>query len=277
MKELIITKASGETAIFEMDKLRRSMRNSGATEQQIEHVVKEIEPKLYQGIPTKKIYSWAFGMLKKESKPVAARYQLKKAIMEFGSTGFPFEDYVGELFERIGYHTKVSTIVQGKCVKHEIDVIASNTKEHLLIECKYHSQPGKMSDVKVALYIQSRFLDVKEKWLEQSALKNKDMQGWVVTNTRFSPDAVAYGQCIGLHLMSWDYPLNNSLKGFIDEHKLYPITCITGITLQEKTKLLLSKTVLCSSLLDNPTILSDIGISSKRINSILSEIKMLLN
>jgi hypothetical protein len=276
MKELIVTKASGEQVVFEMDKLRQSLRNSGATEEQIEKVVQTITPKLYQGIPTKQIYKWAFGSLKRRSSDVAARYQLKRAIMDFGPSGFPFERFIGELYRRMGYRTKVSTIVKGTCVNHEVDVIASIETEHLLVECKSHSQAGKMSDVKVPLYIQSRFLDVKSQWDLVPELQKKSIQGWVVTNTRFSPDAVKYARCIGLNLLSWDYPLNKCLKDLIDEHHMYPLTCLTTITDDEKKKLLEKDLVLCSELINDPEILRNIGIHKDRLTKILEEVKRLV-
>lgn len=275
MKELIVTKASGDTALFEMEKLRQSMRNSGADEKQIDRVVKDIEPRLYQGISTKKIYKWAFAMLKKQSKPTAARYQLKRAIMELGPSGFPFETFISHVLKKQGYHTKVGVIVRGTCVSHEIDVIASTEKEHLMVECKFHSEPGKMSDVKVPLYIQSRFQDVKAQWELQASLKGKDIQGWVVTNTRFSPDAIKYGNCIGLHLLSWDFPLKSNLKGMIDSFGLYPLTCITGLTSAEKNKLLSQKILFCSELLADPELLASLAISETRISNILNEIRQL--
>lgn len=134
MKELIVTKASGESVVFEMDKLKQSLRNSGASEEQIEKVVKQITPRLYHGIPTKKIYKWAFGLLKKGPRDVAARYQLKRAIMDFGPSGFPFERFIGELYKKLGYQVQVSKIVHGRCIKHEIDVIATTEMEQLLVE-----------------------------------------------------------------------------------------------------------------------------------------------
>ncbi len=224
MEELIVTKASGEEVVFSMDKLRQSLRNSGATEEQVEKVIKAIEPQLFNGISTKKIYTWAFSILKKSTGSVAAKYQLKKAITEFGPSGFPFEKFIGKLFERKGYHVKVGIIVQGTCVSHELDVVASSETEHMMMECKFHSTQGKMSDVKVPLYIHSRFNDVKSQWLLNKQLKDKQLNAWVVTNTRFSPDAQRYGTCVGLNLLSWDYPLNESIKVMIDHYKHYPIT-----------------------------------------------------
>lgn len=275
MEELIIKKASGETAVFSLEKLRQSMRNAGANENQIESVINEIIPRLYQGISTKKIYKWAFGILKDESKDVAARYKLKNALMELGPSGFPFERFVGELFKKQAYHIKIGKFIQGSCISHEVDIVASSEKENLMIECKFHSEPGKLSDVKVPLYINSRFNDIKTNWIQQKELKDKELQGWVVTNTRFSPDAVKYGKCVNLHLLSWDYPLNNGLKNMIDEHSLYPLTCITSLTTDEKEKLLQQNFLLSEELIGQEEKMKKIGISEIRIVKILEEINLM--
>ena len=62
--------------------------------------------------------------------------------------------------------------------------------------------------------------------------------GWVVTNTRFTEDALQYGNCCGLYLLSWDYPKNDGLKDRIDRLGLYPITVSTLLTNREKQFLL---------------------------------------
>lgn len=276
MEELIVTKASGEEVVFSMDKLRQSLRNSGATEEQVDKVIKVIEPQLFNGISTKKIYTWAFSILKKSTGSVAAKYQLKKAITEFGPSGFPFEKFIGKLFERKGYHVKVGIIVQGTCVSHELDVVASSETEHMMMECKFHSTQGKMSDVKVPLYIHSRFNDVKGQWLLNKQLKDKQLKAWVVTNTRFSPDALRYGTCVGLNLLSWDYPLNESIKVMIDRYKHYPITCLTLLTKREKEHLLENNVVLCSELKDDYARLNALHIPDKRLQQIKKELEKLI-
>ena len=50
MEDLIITKASGKEVVFSFEKLRQSLRNSGANEIQINQVVEDITPRLQQGI-----------------------------------------------------------------------------------------------------------------------------------------------------------------------------------------------------------------------------------
>ncbi len=152
-KKVLITKASGDIAEFSEEKLRTSLRRAGADDEQINKISSEIAGKLFKGISTKKIYRIAFGLLKDSSRHVAAKYHLKTAIMELGPSGYPFEKYISEILRYQGYSTIVGEIVQGKCVQHEIDVIAKIDNKQIMIECKYHNQQGIFCDVKVPLYI----------------------------------------------------------------------------------------------------------------------------
>lgn len=274
-QDLIITKASGESAKFSEKKLRASLQHSGAGREQIDNVIAEIADKLYPGISTKKIYKIAFNLLKGSSRSVAAKYHLKGAIMELGPSGFPFEKYVAEILRYQGYKIKVGEIVQGHCVSHEVDIIASIDHRQLMIECKYHNLPGIICDVKIPLYIQSRFKDVELSWKDAATDTGRNYQGWVVTNTRFSNDAIQYGSCIGLKLVGWDYPEKGSLKDMIDTLGLYPITCLTSLTKNEKEYLLEKNNVLCIELLNNKFLLEQLKISASRVDTILQETHIL--
>jgi hypothetical protein len=274
-KNLIVTKACGDTALFSEAKLRNSLQKSGVQNQDIDAIINQVSGKLYNGISTKQIYKQVYGLLKGTSRHLAARYNLKQAIMELGPSGFPFEKYIAELFKHKGYETSVSQFIEGNCLTHEIDVIAQRGNDYLLIECKYHNQLGKVSDVKVPLYIQSRFKDVEGKLLQQAGHQNKQHFGWVITNTRFSSDAIKYGTCIGLNLLGWDFPFHQSLKEQIDSEGLYPITCLTSLTKIEKQILLDKKIVLCKELLENRKLLNHLDIKPSRISLITIEIEKL--
>jgi len=273
--ELIVKKASGETAKFSESKLRSSLQRSGASAEQIDNVVEWISDKLYPGISTKEIYKMAYKLLQGSSRPLAAKYNLKHAIMELGPSGFPFEKYVGEILRHQGYKVKIGEIVQGQCVQHEVDVIAVIDHLQLMIECKYHNLPGTICDVKIPLYIHSRFKDVEAQWLKSSESNATSYQGWVVTNTRFSNDAIQYGTCAGLKLIGWDYPAKGSLKNMIDTLGLYPITCLTSLTRHEKKMLLEKKIVLCLELSNNQSLLEQMRISPARIETVMQEAKQL--
>jgi hypothetical protein len=266
-----ITKANGEKSVFDPKKLFNSLTRSGADETQAHEIVNYISQELYPGISTKKIYKKAFTLLKERSRFLAARYNLKNAIMLLGPSGYPFERFIGELLKAQGFKVEVAKIVPGKCVNHEVDVIAEKDSHHFMIECKYHNQPGTVSDVKIPLYIQSRFLDVAAQWQSLPGHHQKLHQGWVVTNTRFTLDAIQYGTCAGLKLIGWDYPAKGSLKDLIDTLGLYPVTTLTSLTLSEKKTLLEKNLVLCHDLQKNSVTLAEIGIKPTRIRTILDE------
>ena len=268
---MLITKASGEVEPFIEDKLRLSLERAGADKDEIEKVVLEINHRLHEGISTKKIYRIAFNLLKKSSRPIAAKYHLKRAIMELGPSGYPFERFIGEILKHQEYSVRVGEIVKGACVNHEIDVIAEKHDHHFMIECKYHNQPGIICNVKIPLYIQARFKDVESTWVRLPGHSEKFHQGWVVTNTKFSSDAIKYGNCAGLKMLGWDYPVKGSLKELIDSLGLYPITCLTTLTMLEKQNLLDRKVVLCKEVCSNEQYLIQAGVGLSRVKSVLEE------
>ncbi len=271
MNKITVIKANGDRVLFNKNKLTKSLQKSGAPTTTIQKIVNEISSALYNGITTKQIYKIAMGKLKQYSRPTAARYKLKKAILELGPTGYPFERFVGELLKHQGYTVKLGVIQQGHCVTHEVDVVAQKDDKHFMIECKYHASFNTKCNVKIPLYIHSRFLDLEKQWLKKTGHEHKFHQGWVVNNTRFTEDAITYGNCAGLKLLSWDYPEQGSLKQLISIYGLYPITCLNTLTKAEKETLLNKNFVLCMHLCNKPSILSKIGISKKRQQHIMED------
>jgi hypothetical protein len=277
IKEIWVTKSSGEQAQFSKEKLRLSLIKSGASNKDIEFIISEIEKILYPGISTKTIYKKAFKLLRKASRPTAAKYKLKKALMELGPTGFPFERYFAEVLKQEGFSTKTGQILKGQCVTHEIDVIAKKDNKVILTECKFHADTRHKSDVKTPLYIHSRFLDLENQRKKNKIEDRSSYQGWIVTNTRFTGQALEYGACVGLYMLDWNYPKNGSLKERIDKAGLHPITCLTTLTKNEKRKLLQKMIVLSRDLCLDGNILLSIGINGLRKKRILAEASALSN
>tara|TARA_R110002124_G_scaffold58363_2_gene162576 strand:- start:63 stop:905 length:843 start_codon:yes stop_codon:yes gene_type:complete len=266
-----IVKHSGDSVPFDVDKLINSLRRAKASGELIQQIVERVESQLYDGITTKQIYKMAFKMLKNASRVSASKYKLKKALMELGPSGFPFEKLIGKILDQEGFQTKVNVIAQGNCVQHEIDVIAQKDNNHYMIECKYHSDQKRFCNVKVPLYIHSRFLDVEKQWKLLKEHETKLHKGGVYTNTRFTTDAIQYGNCVGLLLTSWDYPIGNGLKDRIDKSGLHPLTALTTLTKAEKTKLLDTGIVLCKELHENPYLLEQIEIPTSRHKNIIED------
>ncbi|GCC50406.1 ATPase [Chryseotalea sanaruensis] len=268
---LEITKANGEKSLFDPSKLLNSMTRSGIQPDEAQKIVDTISKDLYPGISTKQIYKSAYQLLKNKSRHFAARYNLKNSIMQLGPSGYPFEKFIGALMTYQGYIVQVGQIMTGKCVPHEIDVIASKGKQQILMECKYHNRPGSICDVKIPLYINSRFLDVQDQLQVNPGYTKIKHEGWVVTNTRFTNDAIKYGNCAGLQLLGWNYPVKKGLKDLIDNFGLYPITTLTSLSLHEKKYLLDKGIVLCVGLPNARHILKELHISSQRLKVILDE------
>ncbi len=267
----LVKKASGHVVPFSNEKLIASLRRTGASKETAEQIVQEVEAQLYPGISTKKIYRIAFSLLKKLKQPVAARYKLKQAIMQLGPTGFPFELFISKLLQYQGYTVVTGSFVTGRCVTHEIDIIAEDDQKKCIIECKFHNRQGVICDVKIPLYVQSRFIDVKEKWMQQKTDKTSNYQGWIITNTRFTTDAIKYAECSNLYLIGWDYPQQHNLKTWIDKSGLYPVTCLTSITLKEKQLLMDDKIILANELKKGVSLLVQNGISNNRLMAALNE------
>jgi hypothetical protein len=167
-------------------------------------------------------------------------------------------------------------LLPGVCVQHEVDVVAENADKLIWVECKYHPMAGSVSNIKIPLYIHSRFRDL-EAYLTKNQPKQtgQTVEGWLVTNTRFSDDAMAYGQCAGMHLIGWNYPAKGSLRELVDKANLHPITCLTHLTRQEKNRLL-EQSIVLSRTLTQPGRWSEIlHVSGERREKVMQEARVL--
>jgi hypothetical protein len=266
-----IVKHSGNIVDLNREKLKSSLLKSGANKNIVDEVLQTIENQIYEGISTKKIYKLAFALLKKSSNSHAARYNLRAAIQLLGPAGFFFEKFIARLFVSEGYLAQTNLFLSGKCVGHEVDVVIKKNDYIEMVECKFHSGKDANSDVKVPLYILSRFNDLKDRSHKIYSKKDVISACWIVTNNRFTSDAIAFAKCSGLQLLSWDYPEKFSLRKKIDDQQLYPITCLTTLTIAEKDKLMVLDIILAKEILENLEILERIGVSPNRIKNVLKE------
>jgi len=276
-QKIHIEKYNGNVEPFQVEKLKNSLRRSKASESEIDKIVKNIMPTLYEGITSKEIYKKAFSLLKKYNRTSASKYSLKRAILDLGPTGYPFERLISALLRHKGFQTKVGVILQGECVTHEVDVLAKKDGNTYTVECKFHSDPKATSNVRVPLYINSRFLDIQEYWNKDPEKASRLKQGWLVTNTRFTLDAITYSDCVGLQLLSWDYPENNGIKHNVDAYTLYPITTLTTLTKHEKHQLIKKDIVLTRELFNNSDALKEIDVSAVRIKRVMNELLNLID
>jgi hypothetical protein len=243
---IFVVKASGERQPFDVEKIRKTCERAGADKKLAAQVAAVVEKKAYDGISTKEILKLILRELEKAEPYVAARYDLKGAIMRLGPAGFVFEELISELLEAYGYKTKVDTVVRGGCVSHEIDVIAEKKGELVAIEAKYHNAPGIYTGVKDALYVWARYLDLRDGAKKGTCPDFNSI--WLVTNTKFSSDATDYAECKKMKLLGWRYPLKGGLQDMLEEKRLYPITVLRTLDPDSLGKLAAANMMFCKDL-----------------------------
>jgi Holliday junction resolvase-like predicted endonuclease len=265
---LSVIKVDGTTEPYDEQKVAASIRRARIPEHLRQEVLQHIKAKIYNNIPTSEIYGHILEYLGSSNEPYSrASYSLKQAVMLLGPTGYPFEDFVAKILEASGYKTLVRQILRGKCVAHEVDVIAEKNGRRSMIEAKFHNNPGIRTDLHVALYTHARFIDLKEKYDLHEA--------WIVTNTKTTTDAIAYAQCMEMKTVSWSYPAENSLRDMIERSDLRPITMLTSLSSAQKIKLLTNHIVLCKDIDANNSYLDLLHLSPQDRRRTLDEVNFI--
>lgn len=267
---LHITKADGSTEFFKVEKLRRSLRRAGASPEEVNHIVAEIMAEVYDGIQTQEIFRRAFTLLRESELPTAARYSLRRALFGLGPTGFPFERFIARLFETENYQTRTGIIIQGHCAPHEIDIAAFTNTHSFVGEAKFHARPGIKTDLQVAMYSYARLLDLKG-----AAICHEDIcniqEFWLITNTKFTSTAEHYGECVGLKMLSWDYPKQNNLHDRIQRAKVYPVTVLQSLNASQIATLIGRDAIVCQDIIDNPSLLRHLHLSTSKYERVMQE------
>ena len=234
-----VVKASGTLEKFDEEKLRRSLTGAGASAELAEKIVEHVSSRVYDGISTDELHGITLEALWRLRPRVAASYNLRRALMMLGPSGYPFEKYYASLLRAYGYRVETDVLLDGRCARHEVDVVAEKGERRLMVECKYHSRPGTKVDLQVALYVYARFLDLREYFTE----------AWLVTNTKFSEEAIRYARCVGLSLRGWKYPEKEGLERMIESKRLYPVTVIPSLDGEARVRLLKANIVLLRELI----------------------------
>jgi len=276
--EKYIRKADGKIEPYDEEKINSSFRKAGASPEIASKATETMNKKIKNNMSTDEIYRKALNQLKVLEPGAALKYSLKRAIMNMGPEGYVFEKYIAKILQGHGFTTEVSQILKGYCIEHEIDVLAKKENKTFIIECKYHNSPGTKSDIKTALYIHSRFLDIEKSYKQKTNGSRSYLEAWLITNTKCTSDAVKYSACTGLKILAWHYPRGKNLQYFIESKKLYPISILFSITERQKEKLFDSGIILVKELEDcsSDSLAGLISVSQSEASKILKEARIII-
>ncbi|MGC8849533.1 MAG: ATP cone domain-containing protein, partial [Candidatus Bathyarchaeia archaeon] len=107
-----VRKASGELEPYNPEKVFNSCVKAGASKEEAEKILREVDKILRDGITTEEIYAKVDESLENLDHVKASKYRLKEALMRLGPAGFPFEAYIAKVLERHGYETRVRTLLR---------------------------------------------------------------------------------------------------------------------------------------------------------------------
>ena len=94
----------------------------------------------------------------------------------------------------------------------------------------------------------------------------------LVTNTKFTDNAIKYAECSGLDLISWDYPQKGNLHSLAYETDTYPITILESLSSGEKIQLILDNIITCDDLISSERLKN---FNKEKIQSIKDEVEMI--
>ncbi len=275
-----VIKSSGKKEHFSQQKLRRSLHRAGVPKDVADDIVDSFSSSV-KDQTSESLHKRVYAKLLKKQRPLAAKYNLKRALADLGPSGYPFEQFVGRLFVAKGYKTSTNRIIRGQCVSHEIDVMAQKGKNHDVIECKFHNRAGYKSDVQTALYMKARFDDIAGYWDRLAGNADQEKKHlhrvWIITNTSFTSEAIKYGRCNNMMLMSWRAPVGNSLAEMIEETGLHPITALTSLTKKQKEYIVSHDLVLCREAREKKDVLVRAGVRGAKLERVLTEAQTICN
>ncbi len=274
-----IVKSNGEVVNFRKDKIFKSCVRAGASTELCSKIADCVEGKVYDGMQTHEILSIIHSMLDEEDKTSGMRYVLRDSIFQLDSVNYEFEFFIARLLRYDGYETTRSPEpkVCGRCVDHEIDVVAKKDDETVIIECKHHYRDHTMTGLDVPMRQWARLEDINAGYSMRCRNSINATSAWVITNTKYSEHAVRYAKCKNVRLMGWNYPEGKGLSTLIEKYRAYPLTLVK-LTHDERERLISKKMFNVLDFRDaDDFILKRCGFEMRRITRIRNLIERLIN
>lgn len=266
-----IVKSTGEVTEFDVNKIRATLRRAGAKPELVEKVIENVNRKATDGMTTRQIHQLIRRELRKLSRSLANRYNLRDALLKLGPAGFKFEKYVASILTAYQYEVELpEDDIPGLCVRHEIDCIARRDGKTAMIEAKFRNRFGETVNLKDVMSTWSCFLDLVDGAAQGKGQRFDEV--WVVTNGRFSERSLQFGVCRGMHLVGWGAE-EHSLARLVDHATLYPITAISDIKASEMDGFAANNLMLCRQIAgrDTEELAKTVGLPPERTKKIIAE------
>lgn len=274
-----IIKGNGERVDYDPGKIRKSLKRAGAKPDVIEHVLTKVQKRLKNGMTTKEVYRFVKMALREENAHIAHRYNLRPALSKLGPAGFKFERYVASVFAAYGYETEIPPKeFKGKCILHEVDVVARKERKTIMIEAKFRNDFRDYVKLKDAMATWARYQDL----LDANRMGTKGTphfdEVWIVSNGNISGRSRAWGVCKGMRIIGWHYPGKDSLAQMVDRSALYPITALDNVSKRELDLFADQGLMLCREIADSDPerLADDLGMNPRRTGNIVKTCKAVI-
>jgi len=248
---VVVKKADGSVQSFDKEKVVRTCLRMGANKQVAYEVAEKVERRLYDGISTANILQMVFQFMRSYKHIVGHLFDLRKGLSLMSSKP-EFEVFVQALLARTGFEVSPNRLLIGKCVEHEVDAIARKDGVTYFVEAKHHSRyhtPTGLDESRIARA-------VLEDVIEGFVFGKSDLKidrAMIVTNTRYSDQAIQYGNCRNILQIGWSSPIDHGLQSMIEGKNLLPLSCLRGLSMDARLKLAIAGIVLFEQLIEEDT------------------------
>jgi len=243
----------------------------GASRQLAFEVAEEVENRVYEGISTAKVLQLIFRLMRKVKPGVGYLFDLRKALSLMSSKP-EFEVFVRILLAYHGFEVSSNQILKGYCGEHEVDAIARKDGVTYFVEAKHHLNYHALTGLDESRIARAVLEDVSEGF-QLGRCDSKIDKAMIVTNTRYSEHAINYGLCRGILQIGWNYPLNGGLENMIIEKRLHPLSCLRGLSGEDRLRLVDRGLVLIRQLLaeDQSALARKTGLKREIIREIMEK------
>lgn len=268
---ITITKADGSKQLFEKQKVKQTCYRLGADEVLADQVAGIVEGRLYPGITTGTIFKMISSLMRKHRPALKHLFDLRKGI-SLMEPKYEFEPFVRLLLSQIGYSVKPNTILRGQCGEHEVDALATKDRINYFVEIKHHYSYHALTGLDESRIARAILEDVTDAFNSGSNGLRID-SAMIITNTRYSEHAIVYGKCRNILQIGWTSPENLGLRDIVERGKLYPLSCLRGLSNEKRLRLVNAGILLIKQLLDYDTrsIEKRTGLSQNEVLSIIEK------